>query len=79
MIMGTADGVAADRDSFRMILWRRHLRKDGHNHGSVARKAPSDEVGDRDLRLTQPKAQAAGIPGVVAGLAAGLTQMGVRL
>ena len=35
-------------------------------------------MGDRDLRLTPPKDQAAGIPGVVAGLAAGLTQMGVR-
>jgi molybdopterin-dependent oxidoreductase alpha subunit len=44
----------------------------------MATKAPSDDVGDRDLRLTPPKAQAAGIPGVVAGLAAGLTQMGVR-
>lgn len=41
-------------------------------------KAPHDDVGDRDLRVGSPKAEAAGLPGVLAGLAAGVTQMGVR-
>src|SRR5205809_312664 len=41
---------------------------------SVARKAPEDDIGDRDLRVGAPKTTAAGIPGVVAGLAAGVRQ-----
>src|SRR5262245_48041335 len=44
----------------------------------MARKPPSDDVGDRDLTVGPPKRSAAGIPGVVAGLAAGLREMGVR-
>jgi molybdopterin-dependent oxidoreductase alpha subunit len=44
----------------------------------MARKAPLEDPGDRDLRLTPPKDSAAGIPGVVKGLAAGLHQMGIR-
>jgi molybdopterin-dependent oxidoreductase alpha subunit len=44
----------------------------------VARKAPADDVGDRDLRVTPPQRSAAGVPGVVHGLADGLQQMGVR-
>jgi molybdopterin-dependent oxidoreductase alpha subunit len=44
----------------------------------VARKAPIDDVGDRDLQVTEPERGAAGIPSVVAGLRAGLNQMGAR-
>ncbi len=44
----------------------------------MAKKAPADDVGDRDLRVTEPKDAAAGMAGVTAGLAAGLSQMGVR-
>jgi len=44
----------------------------------MAKKPPADDVGDRDLSVTPPKRDAAGLPGVAAGLAAGLTQMGVR-
>jgi molybdopterin-dependent oxidoreductase alpha subunit len=44
----------------------------------VARKAPKRDVGDENLRLTPPTSAAAGIPGVVAGLAAGRREMGVR-
>jgi molybdopterin-dependent oxidoreductase alpha subunit len=44
----------------------------------MARKPPVEDPGDRDLRLTPPQHSAAGVPGVVKGLAAGLHQMGVR-
>ena len=44
----------------------------------MVRKPPADDVGDRDLTVSVPKQTAAGIPGVAAGLAAGLRQMGVR-
>ena len=44
----------------------------------MARSAPVDDPGDRDLRLTPPKHTAAGVPGVVKGLAAGVHEMGVR-
>jgi molybdopterin-dependent oxidoreductase alpha subunit len=44
----------------------------------VAKKAPQEDAGDRDLRVTSPKTAAAGVPGIVAGLTAGVHQMGVR-
>jgi molybdopterin-dependent oxidoreductase alpha subunit len=44
----------------------------------VAKKAPAEDPGDRDLRVGPPEREAAGLPGVRAGLAAGLSQMGVR-
>jgi len=44
----------------------------------VARKAPREDVGDRDLRLGPPKRDSAGARGVAAGLGAGLREMGVR-
>src|SRR5688572_25910375 len=44
----------------------------------VAKKAPTDDVGDRNLRVGPPERTSAGLPGVRAGLAAGLDQMGVR-
>ncbi len=44
----------------------------------MAKKAPTDDVGDRDLRTTRPQREAAGLAGVVKGLSAGLAQMGVR-
>jgi molybdopterin-dependent oxidoreductase alpha subunit len=44
----------------------------------MAKKAPTDDVGDRDLRTTPPQREAAGLAGVVKGLSAGLAQMGVR-
>jgi molybdopterin-dependent oxidoreductase alpha subunit len=44
----------------------------------MAKKAPAEDVGDRDLRVGPPERTAAGLPGVRAGLAAGLEQMGVR-
>jgi molybdopterin-dependent oxidoreductase alpha subunit len=47
-------------------------------HRGVARKAPKQDPGEGELRLTPPKTDAAGIPGVVAGLAAGARQMGLR-
>jgi molybdopterin-dependent oxidoreductase alpha subunit len=43
----------------------------------MAKKAPLDDVGDRDLRVEPPKRVSAGVPGVVAGLAASVAQMGV--
>jgi molybdopterin-dependent oxidoreductase alpha subunit len=50
----------------------------GHTIAGVAKKAPADDVGDRDLRVGPPERTSAGLPGVRAGLAAGLQQMGVR-
>nr|MDT0663171.1 FdhF/YdeP family oxidoreductase [Micromonospora sp. DSM 115978] len=44
----------------------------------MARKPPHEDVGDRNLRVGPPGRTAAGLPGVAHGLAAGLTQMGVR-
>ena len=44
----------------------------------MAKKAPTEDAGDRDLRVGPPEREAAGLPGVRAGLAAGLSQMGVR-
>jgi len=44
----------------------------------MVRKPPRQDVGDRDLAVSEPKRSAAGVPGVAAGLAAGLREMGVR-
>ena len=44
----------------------------------MVRKPPVDDVDDGDMSISAPKETAAGIPGVAAGLAAGLRQMGVR-
>ncbi len=44
----------------------------------MARKPPVEDVGDRDLTVSAPKRSAAGIPGVAAGLAAGVRQMGIK-
>jgi molybdopterin-dependent oxidoreductase alpha subunit len=44
----------------------------------MAKGAPRDDPGDRDMRIGTPKRSAAGLPGVTHGLGAGLAQMGVR-
>src|SRR5687768_2010123 len=44
----------------------------------MAKGAPRDDAGDRDLRIETPKRTAAGLPGVTHALGAGLAQMGVR-
>jgi molybdopterin-dependent oxidoreductase alpha subunit len=44
----------------------------------MAKGAPRDDPGDRDLRIETPKRTAAGLPGVTHALSAGLAQMGVR-
>jgi molybdopterin-dependent oxidoreductase alpha subunit len=44
----------------------------------MAKKPPREDVGDRDLRVGPPQRTAAGMPGVTHGIAAGVTQMGVR-
>jgi len=44
----------------------------------MARRAPRDDVGDRDLRVTRPLREAAGLGGVTHGLAVSVAQMGVR-
>ena len=44
----------------------------------MAKGAPHDDPGDRDLRIETPKRTAAGLPGVTHALSAGLAQMGVR-
>ncbi|MDQ7907090.1 FdhF/YdeP family oxidoreductase [Phytohabitans sp. ZYX-F-186] len=44
----------------------------------MAKGAPHDDAGDRDLRIETPKRTAAGLPGVTHALGAGLAQMGVR-
>jgi molybdopterin-dependent oxidoreductase alpha subunit len=44
----------------------------------MATKPPTDDVGDRNLQISEPEQHAAGVRGVVAGLADSLTQMGVR-
>ncbi|MFI5843265.1 FdhF/YdeP family oxidoreductase [Catenuloplanes sp. NPDC051500] len=44
----------------------------------MAKNAPTDDVGDRDLHVGTPKQAAAGVPGVLHGLAAAQQQMGVR-
>ncbi|MFY1653587.1 FdhF/YdeP family oxidoreductase [Solwaraspora sp. WMMB762] len=44
----------------------------------MARSAPRDDAGDRDLRVDQPATSAAGLPGVTHALRAGVAQMGVR-
>ncbi|WP_412541090.1 FdhF/YdeP family oxidoreductase [Longispora sp. K20-0274] len=44
----------------------------------MAKKAPRDDVGDRDLRVGAPKRVAAGIPAVVASMRAAVGEMGVR-
>jgi molybdopterin-dependent oxidoreductase alpha subunit len=43
----------------------------------MARKAPREDVGDRNLTVGQPKRSAAGVGGVLHGLEPGLVQMGV--
>jgi molybdopterin-dependent oxidoreductase alpha subunit len=44
----------------------------------MAKGAPRDDPGDRDLRIDAPRRTAAGLPGVTHALSAGLAQMGVR-
>jgi molybdopterin-dependent oxidoreductase alpha subunit len=44
----------------------------------MAKKAPVDDVGDRDLAVGEPKRVAAGLPSVTSALAVGVSQMGVR-
>ncbi|MGE5829371.1 MAG: FdhF/YdeP family oxidoreductase [Micromonosporaceae bacterium] len=44
----------------------------------MARKAPTEDPGDRDLRVHRPRREAAGPASVVSALADGLAQMGVR-
>ncbi|WP_326550768.1 FdhF/YdeP family oxidoreductase [Micromonospora sp. NBC_01813] len=44
----------------------------------MARSAPRDDAGDRDLRVGDPATAAAGLPGVTHALRAGFAQMGVR-
>jgi molybdopterin-dependent oxidoreductase alpha subunit len=44
----------------------------------MPRQAPGEDAGDRDLTVGRPERSAAGLGGVVHGLAPGLAQMGVR-
>jgi len=44
----------------------------------MAKRAPSDDVGDDKIAIGRPKSAAAGVRGVVAGLAIAQGQMGVR-
>ena len=44
----------------------------------MATKPPTDDVGDRNLRVSEPEQHAAGVRGVAAGLGDSLAQMGVR-
>ena len=44
----------------------------------MTRKPPGDDTGDDDLRVSQPKQWAAGVPGVTAALRQSYEQMGVR-
>ncbi|MFY1697134.1 MULTISPECIES: FdhF/YdeP family oxidoreductase [unclassified Solwaraspora] len=44
----------------------------------MARSAPRDDAGDRDLTVGEPATSAAGLPGVTHALRAGVAQMGVR-
>ncbi|MFY1635416.1 FdhF/YdeP family oxidoreductase [Solwaraspora sp. WMMB335] len=44
----------------------------------MARPAPRDDTGDRDLRIGDPATTSAGLPGVTHALRAGVAQMGVR-
>jgi len=44
----------------------------------MARRAPVEDAGDRELRVGRPKRAAAGLKGVTAGLSASVAQMGVR-
>jgi molybdopterin-dependent oxidoreductase alpha subunit len=44
----------------------------------MARRAPTEDPGDRDLRMGRPRREAAGPASVVSALADGLAQMGVR-
>jgi anaerobic selenocysteine-containing dehydrogenase len=44
----------------------------------MVKQPPSDDVGDRDLRVAPPERAAAGATAVTAALSASLAQMGVR-
>ena len=44
----------------------------------MAKRAPREDVGDRDLHVDVPRSEAAGLAGVGHGLAASVAQMGVR-
>ncbi|HEX6871319.1 MAG TPA: FdhF/YdeP family oxidoreductase [Micromonosporaceae bacterium] len=44
----------------------------------MVKKPPQRDADERDLRVTAPKRESAGVPGVVAGLSTSLAQMGVR-
>lgn len=44
----------------------------------MPRQAPGEDAGDKDLTVGRPERSAAGLAGVVHGLAPGLAQMGVR-
>lgn len=44
----------------------------------MARKAPADDFDDTGMRVSEPKAWAAGVPGVTAALRQSYDQMGVR-
>ena len=44
----------------------------------MVRRAPSEDAGDRSLKVDSPKTSAAGVRGVVAGLTIAEQQMGVR-
>lgn len=44
----------------------------------MAKKPPGRDVDDSELRVDPPKQSAAGLPGVLHGLTAGVEQMGVR-
>ncbi|GLI28100.1 formate dehydrogenase [Agromyces rhizosphaerae] len=43
----------------------------------MARKAPDTDIDEAELRVSEPKARAAGVPGVVHALQASIDQMGV--
>lgn len=44
----------------------------------MAKRAPRDDAGDRDLHISRPQREAAGITGITQGLATSVAQMGVR-
>ena len=44
----------------------------------MARRAPRDDPGDRELRISAPQRDAAGLAGVTASVSTSLAQMGVR-
>src|SRR6185437_11123916 len=70
--------ICHDRLRFRSITLARSGLGSRWEVPNMVRRAPSEDAGDRSLKVDSPKTSAAGVRGVVAGLTIAEQQMGVR-